>query len=713
MYDQINDDLTIPEQEIPVEDASFFLSKEGPFALSSSNYEERPCQIELVKKIMQSFNESKVGVFEAGTGVGKSFAYLIPSILWAVKNKERIVVSTGTINLQHQIFEKDIPLAQKITGKKVKSILLKGRQNYLCLRKLSDAEAEMDLFTEDAEEFDTIIEWSKNTKEGCRNELDFVPSDRVWSKVNSESDGCMGGRCPFHETCFVQKVRKEANEASIVVVNHHLLFADIESRMNGAGYEDAAVLPSYKRVVLDEAHGIEDSATSFFSESFTRFSLMKQINLMFRAYHGAFSGFLIQASAVSTAGDFSQKALAAVEGIKDSLLALDQTALLALDEEMTVRIDERSESMLCDVFDSISRLKTSIGIFTDIVHEVLDHIDEKDLDLPSVWECKTVLNRILGFSALCTNFCTWSEHSEDVFWFQKIKIPPKTPGEDFLMFVQFVETPLDIAPMMNKGVFEPLETVVCTSATLRTGNNFGYWTRRTGVSFTDPERLLMADFDSPFPYRQNVLFAVPNDAPFPNSPYFQSYVEETLPKLIIASGGRTLVLFTSYESLKYAYSASHAILSGKGINLFKQGDDDRFRLLERFKEDTTSVLFATDSFWEGVDVPGSSLTQVIIVKLPFAVPNDPVFAARCEAIEKKGGSSFMQLSVPQAVIKFRQGFGRLIRRGDDKGVIVVLDRRIVENRYGKMFTTSVPMTRRMNNSLSYILDAIEKFVDPV
>ena len=222
--------------------------------------------------------------------------------------------------------------------------------------------------------------------------------------------------------------------------------------------------------------------------------------------------------------------------------------------------------------------------------------------------------------------------------------------------------------------------------------------------------MYVTTFDSPFPYRQNVLFAVPNDAPFPNSPYFQSYVEETLPRLISASGGRTLVLFTSYESLKYAYSSSRTILAEKGINLFKQGDDDRFRLLERFKEDTTSVLFATDSFWEGVDVPGSSLTQVIIVKLPFAVPNDPVFAARSEAIEKKGGSSFMQLSVPQAVIKFRQGFGRLIRRGDDKGVIVVLDRRIVENKYGKMFTKSVPMTRRMNNSLSYILDAIEKFI---
>ena len=263
--------------------------------------------------------------------------------------------------------------------------------------------------------------------------------------------------------------------------------------------------------------------------------------------------------------------------------------------------------------------------------------------------------------------------------------------------------------MMNSGVFEPMSSVVCTSATLRTGDNFSYWMRRTGLSFVEDERLLSGAFESPFPYKTNAIFAVPSDAPFPDSPYYQGYVEETLPKLIFAAGGRTLVLFTSYESLRSAFYNCRQTLEGGGISLLKQGDDDRFRLLERFKEDKSSVLFATDSFWEGVDVPGESLSQVVIVKLPFAVPNDPVFAARAEAVERRGGSPFMELSVPQAVIKFRQGFGRLIRRGDDKGVIVVLDRRIVEKRYGKEFTKSVPQTRRMYNPLSFIVNEVEKF----
>ena len=273
-----------------------------------------------------------------------------------------------------------------------------------------------------------------------------------------------------------------------------------------------------------------------------------------------------------------------------------------------------------------------------------------------------------------------------------------------------MQTPLDIAPLMNMGVFEPMSSVVCTSATLRTGDSFFYWMRRTGVSFVEEDRVSAQVFESPFPYRTNALFAVPKDAPFPDSMDYQDFVESAVLDLTIAAGGRTLVLFTSYDSLRHAYNSVCPNLLKEGIDVYKQGDDDRFRLLERFRENKGSVLFATDSFWEGVDVPGESLSQVIVVKLPFAVPNDPVFAARSEAVEKKGGSAFMELSVPQAVIKFRQGFGRLIRRSDDRGAVVVLDRRIVEKRYGKIFTTSVPMTRRMYNPLSDIIKVITDFL---
>lgn len=691
------------------EEAAFFLSKEGPLAKKNPNYEERPAQINLVKEITSAFNGNKIGVFEAGTGVGKSFAYLIPSILWAVNNKERVVISTGTINLQQQLYEKDIPAAQEITGQKIKAVLLKGRQNYVCLRRLSDAVTEPSLFEEENEVIGKIDDWTRETETGSRTDLSFNPPESAWSRVNSESDSCMGGRCPFRENCFVMKVRKEAADANLIVVNHHLLFADIESRMSGAGYEDTAVLPPYKRVVFDEAHGIEDSATSFFSESFTRFKLMKQINLLYRQWRGTRSGFLVQAAAVSSADDFSEKADSCIEAIKETVTVLDQDAVLLLEDDFSVRIHDGNVDNYVQLFEKMKNLKVAVTDFYNLASMVISKIDDRDSDVPAVWESKTVLSRLEGLCVLLDHFMNWSEHRDKVFWMQKVRIPPKTPGEEALLFVQFYETPLDIAPMMNGGVFEPLDSVVCTSATLRTESNFGYWLRRTGAGFVENERLVKNSFESPFPYKTNVLFGVPSDAPFPDSQYYQTYVEQTVPRLIEAAGGRTLVLFTSYDSLKYAYNVAAGALAGKGITLMKQGDDDRFRLLESFKEDTQSVLFATDSFWEGVDVPGDSLSQVIIVKLPFAVPNDPVFAARSEDLEKKGGNSFMQLSVPQAVIKFRQGFGRLVRRGDDRGVIIVLDRRIVEKRYGKMFTTSVPMSRRMYNPLEQIISAVEKF----
>lgn len=691
------------------DEAVFFLSKEGPLAKKNPNYEERPAQMELVKEITAAFNGNKIGVFEAGTGVGKSFAYLVPSILWAVNNKERVVISTGTINLQQQLYEKDIPAAQEITGKKIKAVLLKGRQNYVCLRRLSDAVTEPSLFEDENDLIKKIDDWTRESETGSRTDLTFNPPESVWSKVNSESDSCMGGRCPFREDCFVMKVRKEAADANLIVVNHHLLFADIESRMSGAGYEDTAVLPPYKRIVFDEAHGIEDSATSFFSESFTRFKLLKQVNLLYRQWRGTRSGFLVQAAAVSAADDFTERADVCIEAIRDAAAVLDQDAVLLLDDGFNVRIHDGNAGNYTRIFEGIERLKEAVTDFYNLAQTVVSKIDDKDSDIPAVWESKTVLGRIEGYGVLFEHFINWGAHRDKVYWMQKVRMPPKTPGEEPVLFVQFYETPLDIAPMMNGGVFEPLDSVVCTSATLRTENHFGYWLRRTGACFVPEERLAKNSFESPFPYRTNVLFGVPADAPFPDSPYYQTYVEQTVPRLIEAAGGRTLVLFTSYDSLKYAYNAAASALVGKGITLLKQGDEDRFRLLENFKEDTQSVLFATDSFWEGVDVPGDSLSQVIIVKLPFAVPNDPVFAARSEDLENKGGNPFMQLSVPQAVIKFRQGFGRLMRRGDDRGVIIVLDRRIVEKRYGKMFTTSVPMSRRMYNPLEQIISAVEKF----
>jgi ATP-dependent DNA helicase DinG len=695
---------------LDVEKAAAYLAKDGPLAKSNPLYEERPTQIELLKQIAQSFNDGKISAYEAGTGVGKSYAYLIPSMLWSLQNKERVIISTGTINLQQQLVEKDIPAAQKIIGKKIKAVLLKGRQNYVCMRRLADAGADRDLFSEETELFDKIADWAKTSQTGTRSDLSFVPPDTLWSRINSESDGCMGARCQYRELCFVMRVRKEAADANLIVVNHHLLFADIESRMNGVGYDDTAVLPPYHRIVFDEAHGIEDSATSFFSESITRYKVMKQVNLLYRQRRSSFTGFLVQIAALSKADDCTEKAIAAINAIKENLLSLDETAQTCMQNEYTSRLYEDTAESFMPVLQKMDALRSSLAVFNGIVRETLEGISDDDKEVPSVWESKTVLRRLEDIVVLCKSFGEWNEKEDTVFWMQKQRMLPRTAGDEIVNFVQFTQTPLDIAPLMNMGVFEPMSSVVCTSATLRTGTNFSFWMRRTGISFVEPERVEQGVFDSPFPYLTNMIFAVTSDAPAANTADFQPWVEDALPRLILAANGRTLVLFTSYDSLKSAYQAARITLRNAPFELLKQGDDDRFRLLEKFKNDKTSVLFATDSFWEGVDVPGDSLSQVIIVKLPFAVPNDPVFAARSEAVEKRGGSSFMELSVPQAVIKFRQGFGRLLRRCDDKGVVVVLDRRIVEQRYGKQFTTSVPQTRRMFNPLNDIVAAVEKFL---
>lgn len=697
---------------ISQDEAAHYLSSGGPLAKKNPMYEERPSQVELVKSVAQALNGGKIGIFEAGTGVGKSYAYLIPSMLWAIQNHERVVISTGTINLQQQLVEKDIPAAADIIGKKIKAVLLKGRQNYLCLRRLDDAvsDIEGDMFAADREIVESIDSWAATTPSGSRSDLSFMPPESVWTRVNSESDACMGARCPHRDRCFVMKVRKEAADANIIVVNHHLLFADIESRMSGVGYDDTAVLPPYHRIVFDEAHGIEDSATSFFSETINRFKVMKQLNLLFRTYKGAVSGFLVQVSAVSSAEDVMDNAVSSINSVRDCMFALDQLARDAMESDFTLRLHSETLPRFRTVLKAMDALSISLGGFTSMVREVLDGVDDDDRDVPSYFECRAILGRLEDLVSLCKKFTEYDQHEDTVFWMQKIRIPPKKAGDEPQLYVQFTQTPLDIAPLMNMGVFEPMSSVVCTSATLRTGESFSFWLRRTGASFVDEDRLLKKVFDSPFPYRTNAIFAVPNDAPFPDSGGYQGYIEEAVPELVLAAGGRTLVLFTSYDSLRHAYTSIYPRLIKEEISVYRQGDDDRFRLLEKFRDDRRSVLFATDSFWEGVDVPGDSLSQVVIVKLPFSVPNDPVFAARAEAVEKRGGSPFMELSVPQAVIKFRQGFGRLIRRSDDRGVVVVLDRRIVEKRYGKIFTASVPMTRRMYNPLGDIIGAVERFL---
>ncbi len=692
-------------------EAGGYISQGGALSKISEAFEERPVQVELLKHIVSAFNDSKIAVFEAGTGVGKSYSYLIPSALWALLNNEKVIISTGTINLQQQLCEKDIPAVEKIIDKKIKYVLMKGRQNYICMRRLNDAASILDLFEEDGDELKKITEWAKSSLTGSRSELTFMPSENVWSKVNSESDACMGKKCPFFGQCFVMKVRKEAAAANLIVVNHHLLFADIESRMSGAGYDDAAVLPPYRHIIFDEAHGIENAATSFFSESVNRFKLNKLINQMYRHRKNSESGHLCSLAILSANEEKAGEAFEITNKIKLAITNVEIAAKDLLANDYTMRLYEGTARNFGPFLVAVNELARALGTFTGIIREVMEGISDDDKDIPWYWESKIILRHLEDYVILLKNFPLWDEKRENVFWIQKKRLPPDMVRDAAeAEYVILTQTPLDISHLMNEGVFEPMETVVCTSATLKTGRDFSYWMRRTGVTFAGEERIIKDEFPSPFPYDKNMLFAVPNDAPLPDNIQFQQYVEMALPRLIQAAAGRTLVLFTSYESLKSAHRTVVASMRGFSGRIMKQGDDDNAKLLDAFKKENESVLFATDSFWQGIDIPGESLSQVIIVKLPFTVPNDPVFVARAEAIEKRGGSSFMELSVPEAVIKFRQGIGRLIRRSDDRGVVVVLDRRIYEKKYGMIFLASMPECKKIYEPLSEITTRIKSFI---
>ncbi len=690
------------------------LDETGPLALSSENYEVRPTQLALCESISRAFNTGSIGVFEAGTGVGKSFAYLLPAMTWAVDNKDRVVVSTGTINLQQQLIERDIPMAQGMLGKPVKAVLIKGRQNYVCRRRLSEALRERDLFDDELEELARISEWADATGDGSRSDIPFMPKDAVWSRICSESDACMGMRCSFRDGCFVMRVRKEAASASLLVVNHHLLFADLEARMMGAGYDDTAVLPPFHHIVFDEAHAMESAATSFFSEYFTRFRLAKQLNVLHRVRRGSVAGHLIALERLSSSSGEIGNALAAISAVKDAYAAVEEAALNSLGGDFSWRLSHATRASAGPLLGSLSTLRGKLSELAGIVRDVLEGIAEEDQDDTVVWESKFALRRLEFIGTLALHFLEWEERPESVFWLERLRIPSRAGkgAGDGSWYPRFVQTPLSVAPMMKEGVFDPFRTVVCVSATLRIANSFDYWMRRAGVSLLERERVISGVYDSPFPYKTNVLLAVPDSGPLPDEQGYQDFMDGAIVSLLGASGGHALVLFTSYDSLKASCARSRAELSPLGMTILMQGDDDRTRLLETFRSDQSSVLFATDSFWEGIDAPGDALLHVIIAKLPFRVPNDPVLSARAEAIELEGGNPFMDLSLPEAVIRFRQGFGRLMRRKTDRGAVTVLDRRIVAKRYGRVFIDSLPETARCVAPLPELLIRVERCVYP-
>lgn len=689
---------------IDAEELAALISDDGKLSRLLPSYEPRESQIEMMRLVTRALNESSLCAAEAGTGVGKSFAYLLPALMWAVRNDERVVVSTATINLQQQLIEKDIPVIKELLGTDAKVVLVKGRGNYLCLNRLDEfVEEEGGLFDTDNSDLGAIREWAKTTPTGSKSDLPFIPEDHLWSQICSDAESCSGLRCRNRESCFLLRARREAAGARVLIANHHLLFSDLSARLHGAGYETTAVLPPFQRIIFDEAHNIENAATSYFSESFSRLAIYKFLSRLQRVRRGRTFGLLSQLERI--AGRKLPGIAGRIARMRELADALDTQAQELLTGTGALRLTgEPNEALRRALFDPMHALQRELLEVVEQVEDVISGLDEDDRELSEVYDTRLILRRMEEIGAICQKFSSFGENPDRVFWLERNRSAARDA------FVRFIITPLEIAPMMREAVYEPFESIVFTSATLTVNNRFDFWLSRVGLGAPPDGDILLGTFPSPFPYRERVLLGVPTDAPLPNDPEYGAFLNRFLGEALLVSGGRALVLFTSYEMLVGAFTAVKPVMDRAGISIFRQGEDERGRLLGRFKNDVASVLFATESFWEGVDAPGEALELVVICRLPFRVPTEPVLVARTEAVQARGGNPFFELSLPEAVVKLRQGFGRLMRRHTDRGVVLITDVRVAKKSYGRLFLQSLPPARTSLRESSSLLLEMENFL---
>jgi ATP-dependent DNA helicase DinG len=692
---------------LPVADLAELLTHGGSLSRLYAGFEERVSQIRMLRFVCECFNREEVRVAEAGTGVGKSLAYLLPACQWAVLNGERVVVSTATINLQQQLVERDLPLVLKLLGADPGVCLVKGRGNYLCRTRLEETLEEVSLFEEPEEGLAGIREWARGTATGDRTELTPFPSDEVWSRVCSEADACHGLRCANREGCFVLKARREAAAARVLVANHHLLFSDLALRLAGSGFEAAAVLPPFQHIIFDEAHNIEKNASSYFSAQFSRSQVVKYARRLYREKARLRHGLLLGLERVLGHGGKPAELRRAVQAVVARAEALEESARSILDGQPSLRLvaaqpDDRVARLLLEPMQELAR---SVTALTALFEEAVDGLEagEGETENYFVYECRIQLRRLAAVAEIAQRFQRFQEVRGEVFWLESRQAQAGEPS------VRFLVTPLSITAMMTAAVYRPYRSVLFTSATLTAGGSFDFWKSRVGLSQLRFREVSDGLFPSPFDYESNVLLGVPTEAPEPDQDAYLEFATRFIAQALDITAGHALVLFTSYSMLQQVHRTIQPELAVRGITILRQGEDDRSRLLERFRRDVTSVLLATDSFWEGVDAPGETLELVILTRLPFRVPSDPVLQARMEALREEGGNPFYELALPDAVVRLRQGFGRLMRRQDDRGAVLILDSRVVRKPYGALFLQSLPACRAAIGPNREVLAALKGF----
>lgn len=641
--------------------AGEFLSEGGPIAKRLPAYEARPQQIEMAAAVEAAFAAGEPLVIEAGTGVGKTFAYLVPAIQRVLEHGGRVVVSTHTIALQEQLMEKDIPLLKSVFPRDFSAVLVKGRSNYLGLRRLARASARSaQLFdgTGEIGELHAIEDWAYQTDDGTLSDLPRHPSLPVWERVKSDSDDCLGRKCPHFKACFYQRARRRAVEAQLLIVNHALLFSDLALRQEGA-----SVLPDYEYLVLDEAHTLENVAGDHLGLSLSN----AQVSHLLSSLRNERTGKgLLSPRAPSIVFESLHAARAAHDEYFGGLAEWSAEKGRwngRLREPPPV--DEGLSARLMDVRDRLREVREDI------------EDDNERLEYASLMErCDT----------LATAVQTWhSQKSEG--WVHWLDV-----GGRRMERMTLGARPIDIGPLIRTLLFDKLKSVVLTSATLTTAGNdpFSYLRSRLSLDGFSTRAL-----GSPFDYPNQLEVFIEADMPDPtDTARFLPAACEAIQKYTLRSQGRAFVLFTSFDLLRRCAGRLAPFFEAQNMPLFVHGaGESRSKLLTQFKTTRRSVLFGTDSFWAGVDVPGEALSNVIITKLPFSVPDQPVAEARIEAIRQRGGNPFMEYQVPEAVLKFRQGVGRLIRTRTDRGLLVILDPRVISKPYGRRFLDSLPDCR--------------------
>ena len=610
----------------------------GVLARSHPGYEFRRSQLEMAEMIEDAFQRKQHAIVEAGTGTGKTLAYLIP----AIRSGRRVVVSTATKSLQEQLFYKDIPFIQKHFAPNLKVALMKGRSNFLCRQKVHLMEGQPVLKgIDEVDWFAQIRDWEKLTETGDRAELNFLPDDAdLWARLDARSETCTGQKCPEFQNCFITWMHQRAQEADIIIVNHHLFFADLAIRQDDFG----SILPEYAAIIFDEAHEIEDVASEYF-------------------------GRQVSSHRFEELGRDAEQAL--------RLTGTSATAL----RRPIAKLRERARSFFEAFPEREGRFPfepAGRAAFLDGNREAYDNLTSALKRLES--ELSAMPSRpeeVLGVARRTAEirrelaFLLESEERNYVYWFER-----RGRG----VFV--AATPIDVSAILREQLFEKFDTVILTSATLAVGGRFDFLEQRLGIQVAQ-EKVLPHEFD----FRNQAMLYIPPELPDVRNPAFVTRATEEIAGILEITRGRAFCLFTSRSQMKEVHERLSKLVK---FPLLLQGTAPRSALLERFRAIPHAVLLATSSFWQGVDVPGEQLSCVIIDRLPFAVPSDPIVAARVRALEEDGRNAFAEYQVPEAVLALKQGFGRLIRSRSDRGVLVILDNRIRRMQYGRIFIESLP-----------------------